>query len=255
MSGRMNFRLGVDRSFSPVLKWALLLGLLLHLIGFVVFRVISNPLPEYEQRKPFVAYLPNELLEEDAVLMEQAALFDTAPLFIPSKWSGFSRERDAIRIPPAQLFSLYEPEINLVGDLGASALMRVESEVVESSTDFLALQFPEDLSSFGMGPPPESAEGMDWQPVVLVSVFGPDGSRSDVDLSVELTVEADFASASLGASRFGLRVSEVGMLLMAPILIDSSGDVGVDRALSDWLSRPVTVANLPRGYVEVEIYL
>ena len=106
--------------FSPVLRLALLLGVAVHLIGFFVFRVASSSLPEREVASPFVQYVSMSDLASDLELEEQAALFDSAPLFIPTRWNASQVDRPRVGGFVQNQFPAFEPEIHLLSALGPS---------------------------------------------------------------------------------------------------------------------------------------
>ena len=248
--------LGADGPFSPVLKWALLAGVSVHLVGFVAFRVISNPLPEQDNKRPFVAFLPERMFDEDQVLMEQAALFDTAPLFIPTKWSGYTLESPITVTQPRSLFELYEPEIELAENLRGASLEPSEGYDVQLANDLDLIPRDEEFSSFGIGALHQTPAQETWKPLVRLTAFADDRKRIESSVPLELPLEGfTLVQQRDCAIRLGLKSASNGILLMPPFVIESSGDAAFDRALSEWLSSPVTVAKLPRGYIEIEIFL
>ena len=247
---------GPKGTLSPVLRWALLCGVMIHLFGFVAFRVISNPLPESEKKAPFVAFLPEGLLDEDQVLMEQAALFDTAPLFIPTKWSGYSLEMPIVAVKPDRLFELYEPEIELAENLKIVSLDSPNRYALKSATDLSLVPREGEYASFGIGSMRQTPISEEWEPVVRVIAFN--GGREIVEEPSALGLPVDEFEEVVqldGPIRLGLKSSNNGILLIPPFVIDSSGNAGLDRSLADWFSRPIAIAGFPRGYVEVEIFL
>ena len=118
----MPTRESVSRSqqmVSPMLRIALLVGVAVHLAGFLFLRVVSNPLPDREPEAAFVQFLSSQMLAGDAGLEEQAILFDSAPLFIPTRWNASSQifagiEGEDWRLPD------FEPAIDLGADLQPS---------------------------------------------------------------------------------------------------------------------------------------
>ena len=100
-----------QKMISPLLQLALLLGVLFHLVGFLIFRVVSSPLPDRALSQPYVEYVSAGSLASDRELEEQLALFDSSPLFIPTRWN-------AAQVPSVDLgqtqrirFPEFEPEI------------------------------------------------------------------------------------------------------------------------------------------------
>jgi len=72
---------------SPLAKTALLLGLGVHLMGFLLFRVSPETESAVQQTDAFVTYAGNNTTGSGAIVREQALLFDSEPLFIPTDWN------------------------------------------------------------------------------------------------------------------------------------------------------------------------
>ena len=129
-----------QRMVSPVLRIALLLGIAVHLAGFLIFRVVSNPLPDREPAAAFVQFLSTGLMAGDADLEEKAILFDSAPLFIPTRWNASSRIFTGIGVVDRQLPD-FEPAIDLTADLQPSTRVLADSDPVAEPIDLLALRY------------------------------------------------------------------------------------------------------------------
>lgn len=237
--------------FSPAVKWALFIGVAIHVAGFLMFRVDSNKLPERDAKSPFVAFIPDRILNEDLVLTEQAVLFDSAPLFIPNEWSSVSSGRPSIPSVPEELLSVFKPDITLSPPFENS----LHSEVSHLE-DLLERPPLDQFSSWGMQPLERIPELEGWDSVARV--FTGDHLA---DVSFELdeielgSLSNPAALSTEGAVRFGLRISADGVLLVPPFVIQSSGTTAFDRDLAELLVEPERLGRLPRGYSEVEIYL
>lgn len=130
-----------QRVVSPLLRLALLLGVALHLAGFLLFRVISSPLPERAATPPFVQYVSADSLANDTELEEQAALFDSAPLFIPTRWNASQSSPVYLGDAARGQFPEFEPEIDLLAELQPSSLLVAADLQVNAPIDLLASQF------------------------------------------------------------------------------------------------------------------
>ena len=131
-----------NRILSPFSYVLILLGVGAHLVGFFVFRVVSNPLPTREAIPPFVQFVSPSTLVSGAVLEEQAALFDSAPLFVPGKWNASHNLRPISRERTLLSFSAYgEPQSDFSTALITEGLpVGLESAVTEPA-DLLALRY------------------------------------------------------------------------------------------------------------------
>ena len=235
---------------SPLLRLALLLGVALHLAGFLCFRVISNSLPERAATRPFVQYVSADSLAHDAELEEQAALFDSAPLFMPTRWNASQISPVNLRDAARGQFPEFEPEINLLRELQPSSLLVACDLNVNAPIDLLASRFWRFFSGFAQSPDalvvlPDSL------PVAEIWVLD-DPVAATLSLSADLsfTTAVPIARPVL----YYLRVSAGGVLLGAPALGRSSGNEAFDAAAAEWLGRPVVRAQLPQGYLSITVF-
>ncbi len=241
-----------QRFLSPVLRVALLAGVAVHLAGFLIFRVVSNPLPVREEQAPFIEYVSADSMAGDVALEEQAQLLDSAPLFVPTQWNAAQQiplvQRDRVR----ERFPEFEPEIDLLSALKPSSLAvaSTSGEGVAAPIDLLASRYWAFFQGFG-----ESGAPLPVYPdaghVAEVTVLGASSSAS-----FSLDSEFDFVDAS-PVDRpvlFYLRVSGSGLVVGAPTVGESSGNEVFDVAAREWLMQPRTLGQLPAGYLSVEVY-
>lgn len=236
-----------ERVLSPFLRLSLLLGVLVHIAGFLIFRVISNPLPVQEETSPFVQYVPSAALERGAVLEEQAALFDSAPLFVPGVWNAAnnltlpSADRGLLRFPS------YLPPMDVAGALLPEGITVDPGYEVGIPEDLLAFRFWNLFDGIGserrpVEPLPETSAFAEVR-----SLAGGAPTIFPVDLEV-LSYQAT------RPARFFIRVEPDGRVLGGPVLSSSSGDTIFDEAAFDWLSRGDAAGRFSRGYQEVRVF-
>ncbi len=242
-----------SRYLSPVLRLALLLGILVHLIGFLLFRVISSPLPVREDKRPFITYLPPASMLQNESLEQRASLFDSAPLFVPTRWSASVHIYPEASAYTIRIFDDYEPSIRLQEELRPERFPMGEGDGVERPEDLISLQFMQPFSLFGLGDVPEITLE-DWSPVVRVRHLNEGESGAEVypaDLSVD---NLPVLSSVERPAVYYVNKSNSGMLLSRPLLTQSSGNADLDGMLMDWLLEPSTLAGLPSGYLEVSVF-
>lgn len=237
-----------QKLLSPVLRIALLLGIIVHLAGFLIFRVISNPLPAREPTATFVQYVSPHSLLVGAELEEQAVLFDSAPLFVPSPWNAAhnllppSRDRGLLRFPS------YLPEM----DLSSTSLLPASLPVgqtysVQEPADLLVLRYWDLFRDITQerSTPVELAD---------TGVFAEVRSlKGEVLRTLPANVESLSMIATQPVSYF-LRVEAGGRVLGRPTLSDSSGDAAFDASAYNWLVESGVAAGLPAGLFEIRIY-
>ena len=241
---------------SPVFVSALAAGVVLHLVGFLLFRVKSSDLPLPVEKPAFVNYVTPELLANESTLEAQAALFDSAPLFIPTEWSATHVPVQMGRDSVGDGFAQFEPTIQLAAELKPAGWNQLETEVVNAPIDLLALRFWNLFSSVGhTDEDPQPYENSTPSAIVQVLSYG---SMANVEDNVPFELAVDLAERPLGLPNRPVRllmlVSGAGRILTGPTLLQSSGDPAFDQAVVAWAVQPEVAVRLPVGYLEVEVY-
>jgi hypothetical protein len=232
---------------SPVLRIALAVGLAIHLIGFLVFRVASHRLPTGEASPAFLRYVstvPNQAMGQ---IEEQALLFDSAPLFIPTQWNGAQTLYTDRSLSSGVELSQFEPPIDLLSALApANVSLTLENQVVEP-VDLLDSRFWDFFVDFG-AVHKEVRPYVNLGPTAMVRAIG----GTSMQLPAALEWPAD--EPPPGPVRFYLHQAGTGRRLSGPILAQSSESAAFDQAVQAWLNHPQTRAQLPSGYLEVTVY-
>ena len=234
--------------FSPFLWTALFVGVLVHLAGFLVFQIVSNPFSDKAKESPLLEYLSEQAFSGEVELEEQAILFDSAPYFVPTRWSASSGLFSDRRVDQ-WVFPEYEPEIQLLEDLEPVALVVDSVDDALTPEDLLDSRYWEFFPGFARGgESPVSLPGN--EPVAEIQVLNTQQmSEQPVILSME--------STQLLAERpahFYLRVDASGRVVSQPRLAQSSGVEGFDQAVRQWLLSSVLAAELPSGYLSVRVF-
>ncbi|MFU8847401.1 MAG: hypothetical protein ACNA77_01620 [Opitutales bacterium] len=245
---------GRARHLSPLLQAALVLGLLVHALGFLIIRIASDPLPAREENPAFITLVSTEGQEDAAELVEQASLFDSAPLFIPGEWSSAAQVFSARTERDWRSFPSFEPELELKDEIRLSRLSLAQRSDLERPSDLLNWRFWDLFAAFGEKE--SSVEAFESAgsiaSVTILSgnaVYPPEYNlRMAVDLPVD---EAFFAAQPLVLT---LNLSAPGLPMGAPLVEQSSGSEALDARLLEWLRRPATLAQLPAGFLELRVY-
>lgn len=243
-----------SRIISPVLWWALLLGILVHLAGFFIFHVATKPMPSAGNEVPFVRFLPDRIMRDGAILQERASLFDSAPLFIPTRWSSTAQGTPLFNGERLPVFGDYLPDFSLVDELRPGRSFGLEEHSVRRLEDLLALRFLDPLASVGQ----QASELVSLEPWVatmevrqLQPIAGMPGAES------RLLPLGSFEGFSGQAQplRIYLRIGPSGRLLSRPVLVESSGREAIDSRVLEMLIAPSMLARLPSGYLEISVFL
>ena len=241
---------------SPVFVVALAVGVILHLVGFLVFRVMTSELPAPVEKSPFVNYVNPKLLARQSQLEEQAMLFDSAPLFIPTQWSATRSYVAMGRDSVGDGFTEFEPQIDVLSELKPEGFMEDEAGAVATPDDLLALRYWDLFSNMGRTDI-ELEPYQDALPVAKIQVLDHAASMSGkMDRPFELDVVLEYVPSGLldRPVRALVLISGAGRVLSGPTLIQASGDSEFDQAILAWLEQADVAVRMPAGYLEVEIY-
>lgn len=241
-----------SRHISPLLKSALLLGVLVHLAGFFIFRIVSSPLPSSQPESAYISLVPTQTEGAEDELIEQASLFDSAPLFVPGEWSSASRILPAKIFQEWQAFPDFEPSLELMEDVRPERLAIPQVADVKQPSDLLDFRFWDLFSYFGdREVPVEMQEAWDSLAEVRVLVAN---KEDPSDFTIRLP--ADLAPEEFGSRPvvFLFNMHAPGLPVADPLLKQSSGSSDLDTRALAWLLRPETLARLPAGFLEIRIF-
>ena len=127
--------------FSLLLKIGLLVAIVLHVLAFFLFRLHSNDLPNPEPSKPYITFVSEKSFSKDAELEEYALLFDSAPLFIPTRWNASQSVKVDFEDTSLETFSEFEPKIEVLSELKPDGILILDNYDVNTPSDLIASRF------------------------------------------------------------------------------------------------------------------
>lgn len=241
------------KHFSPLLRLALVLGILVHGFGFLAFKIASNTLPSLEEEFAFISLVSAGVEENASELAEQASLFDSAPLFMPGEWSSaaqvFSYRVDQDR----RIFPELEPSIQIIDEIRPKSWALSSVTDVRQPSDFLALHFWDLFSYFGEGEFGSETHARHGGSVLVRALSGNEVYPSDYSIRIDLDFQTEAYLAQPVV--YLVHVFAPGMPAGAPLLKQSSGSDSLDAEVLEWLVLPSTLARLPAGLLELHFYL
>jgi len=248
-------RVRTARRLSPLLRVAFFLGILVHFLGFLIFRIASDPLPTRQEEAAFIALVTAASGPGDSGLMEQASLFDSAPLFVPGEWSAAAQvflDRD---VADWRDFPDIEPDIKLMDALRPPGLSLAGVAPVQQPADLLDLRFWNLLRTFGQ----KELDVLAFEyagSLVQVTVIGGHQQYPQLLLDHDIRMELDVppGEAATGPLVLYVNMSAPGFPIGAPVIGQSSGSAVWDRQVLAWLRRPATLAQLPAGYLQLRVF-
>lgn len=237
--------------WADPMRWILLSGGVVALLfAFVVLKIPLVNRVELDDSAAFAQYIIYDDDSRSRRLHEQAKLFDSAPLFLPTKWNYGSALQDNLLMRKGDvLFKPYPPSLLLEGEELAD-LPIFEQSKVNRPRELLANRYWSLFGSFG-----EAEEKLEKQPAggsfLIVQEFGAEVPvrRQRLPDRIAEQLEALFWAPT----RFSVTVDAIGMV-GAPKLTESSGFEMVDSVLREYLLEPFFSAGLSPGYYRVEIW-
>ena len=226
-------------------------GILIHLAVLTVIR-IQPPLQRVPQeRQAEVEYVGNLSGPLAPAIMEQAALMDSAPLFMPTRWNQVSQMGDVASLREAtEIFEPFAPQLHLpAARPGFPGPALDPSELMEP-------ELPEGpaftLSRFGRTrsiAPPGRSPGPS---VRIEPISGPAASgQPTASLPPEIISRAP--PALWTPARFHLQLVE-GVPVGVPLLSQSTGFADWDEALQGFLGSLDFYRNMADGYYRLSVF-
>jgi hypothetical protein len=249
----------------PYFRVALLLGLLLHVAGLGLFRITADPPKPLQFPHVYVTYANTPDHAADTTLSDQADLFDTEPLFLPTRLNFASRSGlvQAVRPPTivwpaASVVDVPQPKQNdfLPEDEGSSRNFKPIAALQPGRWAFLGV-FGQD-SAHG---PKLAARGAFLRVVRLDPGVSTAGSTPAGPVVLEEAWPAAKAPKSTqdlkalwGPASFLLLFTNTGVVGQ-PLLVDSAGPGldSVDDELRALLDERFRQHPLPPGTYEATI--
>ena len=235
---------------SLFLRGAVIIGLVLHAIVFLVFRVISHPGSTIEFREPSLRIPIRAQDRVHPVIWEQSLLFDSAPLFMPTEWNVSARTDNLYEVERlTPLFSFFPAQISLTD----SRLQPVPHTVAESDLP----DSPRDLLTEGFWQLFRTLERGKLIPgkAVLRDGFVRVIDWQNHELRLHEPLELDLVE-NLGRPLWNpveIAVDIDGANLVGqPLLLQGSGSQEIDEAITEAVTTPEFLGKLRSGYFKVE---
>lgn len=226
---------------------AILLGIVVHLAVFVALSFESKSVEMEKTREAFVQYPDRRESEHSALLKEQASLFDTAPLFLPTPQNhSFSLKEIQMQEKETTLFDSFPAKITLARSNWETFSWFEEPEF----SDYRGILRSEFWNIFHyLGSSPRSKE-VEVKRGSLVEII-PYG-RSTPILVEPLPSQIRQVGEGVLWSPVALQilVDRIGPI-GAPFLVNSSGSYRIDEAIEGYLLEAARNWGLRPGYYRV----
>ncbi len=238
------------RRLSLLLKVGLWTAIGFHMLVFFLFRISSNDLPNPEPSKPYITFVSEESFAKDAELEEYALLFDSAPLFIPTRWNASQSVEVNFKNMSLEPFSEFEPKIEVLSALQPNGLLIADNYSVSKPSDLIASRFWRFFEGFGQSP---EAIPVFEQPKPIAKVYVI-GESTNPAFSIEVDLESTVSSSTPRTVSYTIRRLDEGLIWGTPTLTETSGNEAFDQSVAKWLQRPDVLAQLPIGYLSIQVF-
>lgn len=247
---------------SPSLRNATGLVFLIAL-GFYGIR-FDQPLDfDFHQPASKIEFIRADQLDQLGLVSASLELFDTAPLYIPTKWNYSSTVRPISSGLNQSDFIAFEPQIDL-----KNAMQMTAGFASEGNSDFGTIvpevSFdPRLLTLFvtsGNDPVPSGRSGDSENPSAIRANLKVDVLRADPAHSNEINNRTlrmyvfDNEVTSLNLNPVIILFRNDRLFATAPVLYQSSSSESFDRAILDWLNEPSHSESLPNGYLKLTFF-
>jgi hypothetical protein len=235
--------------FGPVLGIAAAGGIGLHLLGFLLLRV-EAPVPPARRPEPAFVRYPVAADGDQALLREQALLFDSAPLFLPTRWNSAAAVNDIASLrEETELFGAFAPSLRP----GGPPMPANGAQGAAGSIDPRGLLEPislRPLRAFGRGPSP-----LDGAPagarVWLAEAVDLAARRTEL-IALPETLAAPAPDRLWNPAQFFLQMV-AGVPAGPPVTQVGTGYGAWDEALRAAIGEPRFYAALADGYWHITI--
>ncbi|AWT59346.1 MAG: hypothetical protein DF168_00531 [Candidatus Moanabacter tarae] len=242
---KRNFRQNLRKARFALM--AISVGLMVHLAVFVPLSFESRSVDREKIREAFVQYPDRREGEHSVLLKEQASLFDSAPLFLPTPHNhSFSLKEIRMQEEETTLFDSFPAKITL-SRLNWEAFSWFEKPGVSDYRGVLRSEFWNIFHYLGSSPRSKDVETKRGSWIEIVP-YG----RSTPTLVEPLPIQIRQAGEGVLWSPVALRilVDRIGPI-GAPLLVNSSGSYRVDEAIERYLLEAARDWGLRPGYYKV----
>ena len=230
----------------------LLIGIAAHLLGFFFYKPLYKPKEIKPIPSSFVTYPKTDIQQ---VIVEQAWLYDTAPVFLPTTWN-YSGQRGENRInevftqikkmdPP---FDTFKPNITL-NKIDFMEVAALPDSSLNRPSDLLQNEYWNFFSRFGKTP---EITALDRRTGHFKIIDMQSGYVID-DISLVDDIETPLDIPPLNPITFLIYIDKWGSI-GSPMLLNTSGDDNLDLALRQFTAYHLFGKTPPKsGYYKVLI--
>lgn len=223
-------------------RFAITVGIGVHLAGFLLFRVVAEPTPAPDAPAIYVSIAskgPDGFGSSDA-----ADLADSEPLFLPTRWNASTSPQRSVAIS-GQAASPFDPfPAEVVLGPAEAPLPAVTPVLPSSARDALELNRGAIFATFGRDETSQPSQ-ISREPSIMVYDYRTGRSLGSIP-PPQAHESPDFPE-DWRFAEFQVYVDYSG-IVGTPLLLNSSGHESVDRFWSSYLTGNLSSNTLAPGY-------
>ena len=230
-------------------------GLALILFFALYFIRFSKPLNfQLSQKGSSFQYIQENKLKDIFSSTAALELFDTAPIFIPTRWNYSSKVFPEKRVFSEAEFVSFDPLIEFEESIILSQIV-LNSENIESGILYENIFFdPRIFGLFSSGIKQNKERFMNNQLLRVEVIESYDDSEiSEIEMfDYVYDLEVDFVRSNLQPIILFLR--NENLLVPKPRVYKSSLSEQFDDKILEWLNQPSNLSILPKGFLKLTFY-
>ena len=249
MSKASNSVKGKPLRISLIAQFAIIVGITIHLLGFLAFHIQTPSTESVRFSAPYVQYPSSEEKKSNQLLREQSELYDSAPLFLPTSWNYVTNvEVFSLEVDNASLFPAYGEEWTISDEMLKPNIGNGDSTITRAR-DSLKYEYWDLFSTIG-----EEKQTENWMSARTGFVEVYDMLNSKIVRSETLRENIDeLKELPLWTPlEFLITIDNLGPI-GEPMLLKGSGSETIDAILRDYILEPIFGARLLPGYYKVSI--
>ena len=234
---------------SSIVKIAIITGITIYVLAFLTFHVEVPSIETVDFSEPYIQYPSPEEKKINQLIREQAELYDSAPLFLPTSWNYVTNvETLSLEVHSSSLFPTYEEKWTISDEMLKPNISSGVS-IITRARDSLKYEYWDLFSTFGEGKYKENwmSLRMGWVEVYDMlnnKIVRSESLPENIDELKELPLWAPL--------EFLITIDNLGPI-GEPLLLKGSGSETIDAILRDYILEPVFGARLVPGYYKVSI--
>lgn len=240
----------MTRSYKLILISSGISIIIFSALFFGVSRPIKQLRSSYASNKPFVFFNNFEKTEDkqNVILKELSLIFDSEPIFIPTRWSESSEPLKNI-VNDSPLFENYEP-ITTLYDQNTVLDVISDSVAIATPKDLLSNKYINPFSGINQSDPHFFQSNRRTATLTIQNL-----NNSSIVETREITEKPDFEiNDQLWSPLVFLLVIDETLPMLSPLLIESSGTEEIDNFFKSILAaQKIKLSSLPADYYRATI--